>query len=233
MRWLFLILMIVNGSFFAGSWYEQSQEKYVLSAQSERRSERGVGITLLSEVSPSEIVSTSIEPLPADHQGSVLCVQIGAFRVRDTADQAEQLLLAYGISTKIRPLKVQSGEDFLVLMPALSDHNASLGRLEKLDAKGVDAFLVNEDEYAGDVSLGLFSEKALAVSLERRLSRRGYTVQINKIPRFRGEYWLEITLEDNELMSDELWRMLQGRYGCVEKHEKLCGSGIAPFGEFQ
>ena len=34
-------------------------------------------------------------------------------------------------------------------------------------------------------------------------------------------------------MNDGLWRVLQGRYGFVEKHEELCVSGIAPFGEFQ
>lgn len=232
MRWVFLILVMANGGVFAYGWYERSREKYVLSEIGSERLERGAGITLVAEADPEVLISRIVEepilPLPEGQPAVAgLCTQIGPFRAADTADQAMQQLLSSGISAQAKALKIRHGEDFWVLIPAMSGRDASLGLLRELDAQGVDAYLITEGDYAGGMSLGLFSQGELAAALQKRIADRGYGAQMEEIPRFREEHWLEISQNDTGLMSDALWEVLQQRYGFAEKHENLCGSGIA------
>ncbi|WP_211829065.1 hypothetical protein [Kistimonas asteriae] len=232
MRWLFLVLVMANGVIFAYGWYERSQEKYILSESGGERLERGAGITLVAEADTDDLIPRIVEepilPLPEGQPAVAgLCTQIGPFRAADTVDQAVQQLLASGISAQAKALKIRHGEDFWVLIPAQVGRDASLGWLRELDAQGVDAYLITEGERAGGISLGLFSQGALAEGLQKRIADRGYAVQMEEIPRFREEYWLEISQDDTGLMSDALWEVLQQRYGFAEKHENLCGSGIA------
>ena len=232
MRWVFLVLVMANGGVFAYGWYERSQEKYVLSENGSERLERGAGITLVAEADPEDLISRMVEepilPLPAGQSVVAgLCTQIGPFRAADTADQAMQQLLSSGISAQAKALKIRHGEDFWVLIPAMSGRDASLSWLRELDAQGVDAYLITEGDYAGGISLGLFSQGTLAAELQKRIANRGYAARMEEIPRFREEHWLEISQDDTELMSNALWEVLRQRYGFAEKHENLCGSSIA------
>ena len=98
---------------------------------------------------------------------------------------------------------------YLVYFPAAETYAQSTKNVQRLKQKGItDYWLFRRGELKGAISLGLFVKKSSALSLQEKLVKAGFTVEIKERYKKEQSLFAEIltkdkALKDNVVISDE------------------------------
>ena len=233
MRWIILLLLLMNTGYFAWGTYQQSQNRYLKPVAAEPENEQGGRLVLWSE-SGRNLPKSDLLPEPVEHKGDVAediesdaqCLVVGPFSSSTRADQMQQRLFSLGISSRERSDSEADGYDHWVHIPPLPSRDAAIRLLRELQGQEIDSFVITQGELANGISLGLFSKEASANKVSSRLLQAGYETRIKQLPRQPQTYWLELAEKNAESITEEMWDNFAREYNGLKILEKNC-KGIA------
>ena len=233
MRWIVLLLLLMNTGYFAWGTYQQSQNRYLKPVVAEPEKEQGERLVLWSE-SGRNLPKSDLLPEPVEHKSSTeegseseaLCLVVGPFNSSTKADQMQQRLFSLGISSRERSDSEAHGYDHWVHIPPLPGRDAAIRLLRELQGQGIDSFVITQGELANGISLGLFSKEASANKVSSRLLQAGYETSIKQLPRQPQTYWLELAEKHADSITEEMWDDFANEYNGLKILEKSC-KGIA------
>jgi len=222
MKTFFFLVLLVNIVFFL--WEFNSKQGKVSIENNDNTTEQ---IFLLSELSKTELDKRRVisvvdkqedekltEVLEGEGliegQGSIdldnksFCYQVGPFLNEALLDEwLASNEIDINLLTKVNEMK-KKVTGFLVYYPQADTYEQSKKNIQMLENKGfTDFWLFRKGELKGNISLGLFVKKRLAILLQERLLKAGVNVQI--MPRYRTEsMWYVNILSNNKVVIDKI-----------------------------
>ncbi|MFO7994431.1 MAG: hypothetical protein R6U69_09770 [Marinobacter sp.] len=206
MKWLALVLLLVNGAlwFYGGSLVpkriavvsdQQALPRVAdlrtgtVEKERERAPEKPVRPRPESgRVEPVEILA---EPVPQLH-----CVRLGWFESADAAREAYLSLGSPGIAYEVREQERELASLHWVIIPPQPDDRA-LALFRDLQRRGIDSYLVRRGENRNAISLGLFESRQAAETVLEEKKRQNLNAILANFPRNQISYALVF---EDELM---------------------------------
>ncbi|MBV2134758.1 SPOR domain-containing protein [Pseudomonas sp. MAP12] len=224
MRWLFLLLLILNATQFI--WYNRQLP--------EVSTELRLGAVQVVAAPQQELKLLAEAPVKALAAGGGLaveqsapgCLLLGGFESAERAGLLEQRLLSLDIAARVVSTDASLGSDHWVYIPPLASQQASLRQLRELQARKIDGYLITEGELANGILLGVFPQLDSAVSVAEKLRAAGYEPQVRELPRIYQEYWVRIAEKNQRLVDGDLLARLAGDFSDL-KHQLIQCSGVA------
>lgn len=176
MRWMLLLLLILNAVFFIWQRSESGFGHLDAMESDDRPESRAKGnIALLSELDERQ-------PIERD-QSARECWLLGPLS-GDEADINPQ----YGVK-KVQDTVVEDA-DYWVFLGPFANHDEALAQHRELQAKGEDSYAVSSGTLKDAVSLGVFSNEARASAHAEAMKRKGYDAQIRQVGSAVERLWL-------------------------------------------
>lgn len=204
MRWLFLLLLLLNAFYFVWSQQQRASQPLHLPVALPSQANEGAELRLLSEApghAPDTASAVSID--------QKTCLFLGGFAAADQSLALQQRLLSIDIGATQQMMEANVGGDYWVYMPALASREASARLLRELQARKIDSYLIADGDQAGGVSIGIFPTQVLAEQVMQRLRLAGYQPYLRVLSRTGREYWLKVAPESRRLLDDGLLERLQ------------------------
>ncbi|MEH6471320.1 MAG: hypothetical protein V7752_08720 [Halopseudomonas sp.] len=227
LRWLLLILLLLNGLLY-GWFYQEQQHRKKLSDRVERRVHGVPELDLISEVPESA--------LRLRKQEVVEVAEVGVKR--------ELYCYRFGVFKEARGLEAWLGDDgpgqleleqrkagplpsfYQVYVTPSKQLEARRELVQAMQNVGLEGEWVKQGELRNKLSLGVYQERASAQALERALQEQGYAAAVWEQQRFSYDYYLLLRTNSN-VVSDSAWvRSLLQKYPTVKSEKKLC-QGLA------
>lgn len=226
MRWLFLLLLILNVTQFV--WYNRplpgaSTELRLGAAQVAAAPQKE--LKLLAEAEAPAKALAAGGGLAAD-EAAPSCLLLGGFDSVERARLLEQRLLSLDIAARVVSTDASLGSDHWVYIPPLASQQASLRQLRELQARKIDGYLITEGELANGILLGVFPQLDSAASVAEKLRAAGYEPQVRELPRIYQEYWVRIAEKSQRLVDGDLLTRLGSDFSDL-KHQLIQCSGVA------
>ncbi len=200
MRWFFLILLVLNIALFA--WFQQEREMRGRVASRVELSGVDVApIRLLSEM-PIQLrkrpqASQEIRPKKAMPQSAAVadgagCVVVSGF---DSLDSARGFLLRrFAADYQGEVIKVDTTiVDYWVYVNSPEDAQQRIQVHKQLQDSGYEVSVARQGELKGQLSLGLYQRRELALALYESLKDRSYDVDIFELPRQQANYRIQLS----------------------------------------
>lgn len=226
MRWLFLLLVVLNVSFYAFQ-LQLSPLQVTQVAPLVPYSASGSRIELLSE--------SALAPREQKRTGAMeneSCLFLGGFDEEGAARALEQRLLSLDIQATVQTAETAAGIDYWVYLPPLASRQASLRQLRELQARNIDAYIITVGDLANGVSLGIFSRKDSAEGVVARLRSIDYTALVRELPRMRRKQWLRVAPDGSAALTDAILQRLINEFPTMQHRQMPCES-IATFKSFE
>ena len=249
MRWIFLSLVLMNAMFFVWRFVLPANQPQKLSASAVEVAPQIIPssetITLLEEVSkpevvePSEIVAddasslshasvASVAPPSASSVSgemtvaSAACYWIGVFASDDERTAILARLTKLNVSTAKIDIAAPGGLRHWVYLPPQRTRAESAAIVQSLKVAGVDSYVISEGEHRLGVSLGLFSQRALADEKMADLQRRGLNPVMDTYERAANQRWLIVNKGDIDAVGDNVLSIMLKNKADVKVSEKKC-----------
>lgn len=222
MRWLFLLLLLMNIGLF--TWYHRltpsgPSELPLLIGPAEGVSVQG--LTLMAEAEQPKPQGAALAPL----ETAARCLVLGGFDAVERARQLEQRLLSLDVGARVVTTEASFGVDRWVYIPPLASRQASLRQLRELQARGIDSYLITEGELANGILLGVFPRLDSAVSIAQKVRAAGYEPQVRELPRIYQEYWVRVARKSQRLVDDAMRARLSADFLDL-KHQLIACRGL-------
>jgi cell division septation protein DedD len=200
MRWLFLLLVLLNAFYFVWSQQRDALRVAPTAAVSAAPS-KSPGLKLLNE-SGGASRPASAAGAAKSHEGT--CLFLGDFDDQAQASTLEQRLLGLDIQSEVQVIEASTDGDYWVYMPPLASREASLRQLRELQARKIDGYLIAEGDLANGVSLGIFPRQEAAEAVMQRLRSAGYQPYLRALSRSHREYWVRIAPQSRRLLDEAM-----------------------------
>ena len=220
MRWLFLLLVLLNFFFWVQHQYEAPvRVKEVAPLDSYSRIQQN--ITLLSESAvPQRRASSSSV---ANDDG---CLFLGGFDEEQQAESLEQRLLSLDVQSEVQQVDAATGVDYWVYLPPLASRQASLRQLRELQSRNIDSYIITVGDLSNGISLGIFSRKDSAEGVVARLREVGYAALVRELPRMHRKYWVRVAVASRNQLDDAILRGLKNDMPELQHRQMSC-TGVA------
>ena len=195
MRVFIFLLLLANIAYLAWNSQNPPESPPLMATVPSVQASRS--LQLLSEV------VREVEPEPAPVE---TCISLGIFNTIEESDFLVSALLERGMQARAELLQSDDVLNFRVYMPPFNSETAARQTLEALQAGGIESFIISSGELAGGISLGLFSQEALALAQQETLAAQGFATSIQEVTTTRNEIWVTIEglsqalLEGSELL---------------------------------
>ncbi|WP_349572578.1 SPOR domain-containing protein [Azotobacter salinestris] len=220
MRWLFLLLVMLN--FFYWVWSERFASRMA--------NENPVSLFLGVEAG-IRLVSESGVAVQAKGEGRKKeeCLFLGGFQSEEKGRQIVQRLLSLDIASRIERQERVVAADYWVYLPPLASRQASLQQVRELQAKKIDSYVIAQGDLINAVSLGVFSRAESAEAAVQRFRVAGYEPVVRELPRVRQDYWVRVMPESARLLDERLMKGLGRSFPGLRQQKKEC-EGVAASG---
>lgn len=228
MRKLVFFLFILNVLFF--SWFiftEDQDEKREQKAQSDFDFNSVERLQMLQEL-PAGSLQERDRRVLADkaRRAALSCVLLGPWNEIISARQLKNRLPYAKDSMRIVKLKEDLPEVYWVYLPPKDNETDARDLVAKLQAKGIDSFMVSDedDEHLYAISLGVYSKLESAESVQADIKNKGYEAKVIEKVRQQEQFWLVLSPEDSKNFKPEaIEAQLEDMPGLKNK-EKSCQS---------
>lgn len=156
------------------------------------------------------------------HDGKPLCELVGPFSDLDKADEFIERLNGIEVSGGVREIELPSGLGYWVYLKPLRSRKDALRRLNELQTKGVDSYVIPKGELENGISLGMFSQKSLADARLKEMTREGLDPQLKEIERSYREIWVMLDQGEGAKMSKYTWESLLDGTNMLERRQNYC-----------
>lgn len=227
MRWLFLLLLLLNIGLFAWQHRQAPSAGGELALTAPREAAAAAQtLRLLSEAQAPAVKVADGATVSTAETDAARCLVLGGFETVERARQLEQRLLSLDIAARVVAIEASLGADHWVYIPPLASRQASLRQLRELQARRIDSYLITEGELANGILLGVFPRLEAAVSVAEKLRAAGYAPQVRELPRIYQEYWLRVAAKDQRLVDGGMLQRLAADFSDL-KHQLISCSGVA------
>ncbi|WP_313520310.1 SPOR domain-containing protein [Pseudomonas sp.] len=221
MRWLFLLLLVLNLFYYV--WHQQQapmRVKEVAPLSLYRSAEDN--IRLLSE--SGNVPSVQGRPAPATpvEAPEAVCLFVGGYAAENDIQPLQQRLNGLDVSAVVQSRDAEGAVDYWVYLPPLASRQASLRQLKELQSRHIDSYLIGEGDLADGISLGMFPRRELADALVSRLGETGYEPQVRELPRAYRSFWLRIDEASQRLLDDALLARLSADFPGMQQQLMPC-----------
>lgn len=203
MRWLFLLLLLLNAALYL--WQASVESFDRLGGLASAPHVRG-NISLLSEVGGNAnrpaATSNAVDEQSEFVKGSPSGVAEGEApqgAVRESAEcwalgpygtKSELFALPEGLGLEWKVEEYRRGSDFWVFLGPYSEPKAAAMVFEELRGKKIDSFVIRQGVLKNAVSLGVFSDRTRAQKHIRSMRNLGYSAGVREIVKYAEHYWL-------------------------------------------
>ena len=211
MRWIFFLLVVGNLLLL------------LLILQADKHEEAGLPAIGELEVFPvtdgnnpvegSEPVASVLDSGVSQATQPMSCVRVGPFETRERAIALTAEVTRIGLASNITSEKPQLVTDFQVLQtPEVTGVHLEedLARLQR--AGMTDAAAIEDGEYAGGISLGLFDLRANAIKRRQEVDRYGLTAEIVERTSEKALLWIDIYESPGKKLTPEELENLKQRF---------------------
>lgn len=230
LRWLLLIVLLLNGLLYG--WFYQEQEQRRRVAGRVEAPVHGVAeLDLVSEVPGSALRLRANEPVasvavPAVKvQTELYCYSFGPFKEA----QGLEAWLGDDGPGRLELSQQQVGElapGYRVYVRAPKKRSARKALLESMRGVGLEGEWIDQGELKGALSLGEYQQQSSAQALQKALVEQGYKAAIYQQQYFKYQYYL-LLRSDFAAVGDTPWvRSLLKKYPSAKSEKKLC-QGLA------
>ena len=127
---------------------------------------------------------------PESASGVRTCAAI-TFRRRDDATALGERIRSAGGTARIVAQSTVGEPDYMVYVEPAASRALAHRTWEELVAQGIDAFVIPRGERENGVSVGVFTQRGLAVAQRNRVAAQGFAVAVGTVNRRRTVYLLE------------------------------------------
>lgn len=185
MHWVALFLLFLNGLVMATQWVEAQRKSG--HVQAIRQVANVPELMLLSELAG-----------PADLR--VLCTLFGPLEHKNEASELLAFFIEKGFDGSIHESSVQLAPEYWVYLPPFATKELALKEVKRLQAKGVDSYLISQGVLRNGISLGFFRNSDTANILLDRRVKQGYAAMLKEVPRARQDFWVMTDKKAIEVM---------------------------------
>jgi hypothetical protein len=192
-RALVVLLLLGNAAFFAWSqWVARPAGK-----APPPRAAAASRIVLASE-------APAAPPLPTLRlEPGVSCVSIGPFPDLTEAARASTTLRSQGLLPRQRSREGVVWSGFWVALKDVASGEDADQIVERLRQFGIaDAYRVPDEEQGATISLGLYSERQVALNRADEVRALGYQPYVEERERFGTVYWIDVDVRSPSQMPD-------------------------------
>jgi len=234
MRWLFLLVLILNGVYLLTQLGSSDMDLY----KDIPRLRNVEPIVLMREIdnAEKEVQKEELEDLASDvtqleevsetpMAEAVQCFTLGPFSQKDSLQELKNEIAPYVVNAVIRDKK---GRDYTVhwvyIQPEKNRKNI-IKVAKRLKTKKIkDFYIIREGEKNNGISLGHFKDKQRAIGLEAKVKKLGFDVHIEPINRTSEVYWLEYELIGQVLPKEIINKYTQSADPVVSRLSRDCNS---------
>lgn len=233
MRWIFLLLLLLNVGLFV--WQQRPAPAVPSELSLLQPDGRGGAVQALELLSETRAVQPANEvpaPPPAPLQAITTgesgahCLMLGGFDSLQRAEQLQQRLLSLDIAVRVVSAEASFGADHWVYIPPLASSQASLRQLRELQARKIDSYLITEGELANGILLGVFPRLDSALSIAEKVRTAGYEPQVRELPRIYQVHWVRVSAQAGRLIDDAMLARLSMDFPDL-KHQLISCQGVA------
>jgi cell division protein FtsN len=152
------------------------------------------------------------------------CAALGPFEDSAAAQALIPQLQALDIAATLRTQAVPVATTYWVYMPPFATDGELQRMLAELKERQIDSYFMRSGQFAGGISLGVFSRRASAETTQADLARRGYQSQIGEVQRESTRSWLDLRAPDAALAAGPDWAAFRARTEAVTLAENVCES---------
>lgn len=204
MRWLFLLLAVLNGVYYA--WQQQAPMRVKHATSLSLAEDSAPDIRLLAESSAAPLRR---ESAPVERAAIVArCLFVGGFEHGRVAEVLERRLLGLDIEAGVQMLSAPGATDYWVYLVPLASVQASVRQLKELQARKIDSYIIAQGDLANGISLGIFARADMAQEVMRRLRAAGYQPELRELARAQRTYWVRVASHNRHLVDATLLRRL-------------------------
>jgi hypothetical protein len=239
MRWLFLLVLILNGVYLfmqvdrsQKNLYEdiprlRNVEPIVLVREIDKGEKEVLKEEVLKE-EPDDLAS-DVALLDDESKTPVAevgqCFSLGPFRQKDSLQELKNDIAPYVVSAVIRDKKGQDYTVHWVFIQPEKSRKDIIKVAKRLKTKKIkDFYIIREGEKNNGISLGHFKDKRRALGLEAKVKKHGFDVHIEPIYRTSEVFWLEYELIDQALPKEIINKYTQSVDPVVSRLSRDCNS---------
>jgi len=230
MRWIILIVIMVNGLLFYWFGGKQSHRMAELVAQYDF-SGSGVGnITLVSELPVGDVVyfkqlkianEEAVELVRViDFSGR--CVLVGPFQDKQAVEQVVEGLARADVAPQTWEVIESEALDYLVYLPPQRNKQSARRLAKELYGNLVESYVFEEGELKNGLSLGLFISQENADHRIESLVQKGYNPLLKITGREKVISWIEFPVEFKRKLAEKFAQDLGLVDGNAKISEKSC-----------
>lgn len=204
MKWLVILLLLLNGGLFAFFNVDAVSPKKEVSAL--HQAVNPDQLTLLTEKEiealPKKVTQTALvpdsppAPLPVEVTSppEIGCYEWGSFS-NVGLFKARKVLLKLSLQSTIKPQTKQEAVRYWVYIPRLKSAELAQAKAAEVKALGVtDLFVVQEPQWRNAISFGVFQDEQLALNLLTELKAKGVNSAVKGVRnQEKGQASLMIT----------------------------------------
>ncbi|MEW5249008.1 SPOR domain-containing protein [Microbulbifer sp. 2201CG32-9] len=223
MRWIVLLLFLVNVGLFA--WFQTlGQSVDTPAVRPPPKEAQGERIQLLSEVPANSLAAVAPPPQQAEPElaEDQLCTILGPFGEAYQGEDIVQRLGALEVTAQLRNIEMQGQMRYWVYLAPMGSRREALHKLRQLQAEGIDSYVIPKGSLSNGISFGIFAERGRAASLVDDLRGRGIDVLMREEPQTYAELWLVIPPGGSGQLAEEFWQQLQLEYPQLSLRQNLC-----------
>lgn len=157
------------------------------------------------------------------------CAELGP--IADVA-QAQALLprlAALDITAELQTQEVPVSSTFWVYMPAFASEAEARRMLAELQERKIDSYYMRSGQFPGGISLGVFSRRASAETVQANLARQGYQSQIGEVERMEPRATLRLRAADAASVTGPAAAEFRALVGNHSLAENVCESVASEF----
>jgi len=229
MKWLFVLLLVLNGAFFAWQMQQQGSPVPIPAVAPKAAGERLLLLREVAQRPPAGDAGAPSAPSPgsAAAPAAMVCYSVGPLASRAQAERIGEWFKAAGVETQVRVGEQREPADFLIHLTPEPSVELAQQRLAELAALGIEDYAIAEVGGRPHTPvLGVYRHRAAA---ERRMAElRGAGLDAQLTTRHGGEteYWLDLT-EDSAVPPAPVWDRVAREHPELQRVERRCRQ-IAP-----
>jgi|GEM_PF-468477 hypothetical protein len=150
------------------------------------------------------------------------CGELGLIAEESAAKTLIPDLSALGFVVELQSGRVQVSSTYWVYMPAFASETEAFRQLEELQDRKIDSYYMRAGNYAGGISLGVFSREESAKVAQANLARQGYQAQIGEVIREEPRFRLVLTAPDRSILDGAEWQGFRARNNALQLSENVC-----------
>lgn len=150
------------------------------------------------------------------------CGELGLFVTGEDAEALMSSLVKLGFSVELRSGERPVSSTFWVYMPPFADEAEARRMLAELQVRNIDSYHMRSGQFSGGISLGVFSRRSSAETVQAELARQGYQASIGQVFREEPRSWLVLKAPSVELLEGDAWESLKTDFPAPGLSENVC-----------